>query len=300
MNLTTIRTTSKLDGTVLPTANRLEATEVINGMVVVKATGEILSEYTSEAISTATHGEATFHRLTNILPQDFTSTNQMTAWLDAAADKRRMILKNDVTAVHNQSAGAALREGSPVMFTTTEHRKLDRIVMSLSYRNILIDTTEAVAEILGVDITNMQRDLKGLVSRGIVKFWNARSGMAKGMVKIIINPILGWKHESSHFETSRATATQAWYAQDSIDLVGSTLAAAEVIVESIVVKATPVKAFEEDDLFPNELVSVYVGSQDGVQDSAYKDLDPDTQSVYTSHLTFTTHTGADRHDHCNT
>lgn len=286
-NIVNIRTTSKLDGTLLPTDNRLEATELVAGMVVVKATGEIMSSYSTNELDNASHGEATYHRLTNVLPQDFTSVHQMDAWLDAVADRRKLIHKNDVKDAHDQSAGLALRTGGTPMFTVPEFRKLDAIVKALSYRNILIGTTEGVAQALGVDITNLQRDLKGLSGRGIVKVWNARSGMAKGMVKIMVNPVLGWKHESTHFEASRATAIQAWYAQESIDLVGSHLKPAEVIVEKITPKPAPTKVHVEDDLFPDELVSVYVNTADTVNtadcvvDKCYTDVDSDNQTLYT-------------------
>lgn len=243
------RTTSKLDGELLPTVNRLEATQYINGFMVVKATGEIIEEpYSTGMVSGPSHSEEAYHRITAVLPEDFTSTHQMSGWLDAVIDKRKLIHKNDVVSVHDQTAGLVLRNGGIPMFSVPEFRKLDRIVKALSYRNVLIGTTEGVAEALDVSVTHLQRDLKGLVNRGIVKFFNARSGMAKGMVKIIVSPLLGWKHESINFDLSRATALQAWYASESIDLL-KVATAQEPGVNVLVT---------EDELFPVELVSTYV------------------------------------------
>lgn len=204
------RTTAKLDGQPLEGDYDQRSTVRIGDLCIDTETGELVAQYTETEVK-YTAAERAYHAAGNIAPVLMTSGNQLADYMDKYIDKRKLVRRNDARSVHDGVCGIAKRDGTAPHFTVPEFNKLFRLADALMYRNLIIGTVAEVAKLIGVSEAKVQRELQTLIDKGLVQYFTSRSGMAKGHIKIVVNPTIGWVYESTHGAMARGEAIKAWY-----------------------------------------------------------------------------------------
>lgn len=204
------RTTSKIDGQPLEESYDQRSTVRIGDLCIDTGTGELVAQYTETEVK-YTSAERAYHAAGNVAPLLMTSGNQLSDYIDKYIDKRKVVRRNDSLTVHDGVCGVAKRTGTAPHFTVPEFNKLFRLADGLMYRNLIIGTVEEVANLIGVSEAKVQRELQTLIDKGLVRYFTSRSGMAKGHIKIIVNPTIGWVYESTFSAKARGEAIKEWY-----------------------------------------------------------------------------------------
>lgn len=204
------RTTSKLDGQPLEWTYDQPSTVRIGDMCVDTETGEVVAHYKQSEVK-YTAAERAYHAAGSIAPQLMTSGNQLQDYMDKYVDRRKLTRRNDARTVHDGVCGLAKRDGTAPFFSVPEYNKLFRLADALVYRNLIIGTVAEVAKAIGVSESKIQRELQTLIDKGLIQYFTSRSGMAKGHIKIILNPTIGWVYESVFCVASRGEAIKEWY-----------------------------------------------------------------------------------------
>lgn len=150
-----------------------------------------------------------------------TSHTQMQRFMESK-DRRRLEIFNACRSIYDMDKGKAVLEQSGVIFPTKMLLKLSRIVERIDYRNVIVTTPQELSDCVEVRFPNLHRELRSL--RGLIRVHGTREGIAKGSIKVEVNPVYGFKYEASSMSYMRGEEIEIWYksvAEDQSNLSAS-------------------------------------------------------------------------------
>lgn len=161
-------------------------------------TGDLINAQTGEIVkaeyeSIPYRHEDTPYVANPKLPQDCKSKAELKAWVkENGIDRRTLVTSDDLLAIYKEDAAQSRMNGTQLHFKKYQYKAMSKLVKIIDFRNIIIDTRANIAKALGVDKSNLIRDLNKL--KGFLTY--ETEGMKKGEIKIEIAPMYGFRHQS--------------------------------------------------------------------------------------------------------